>query len=324
MFINNATKVSVDDLSTIPGPGRYNDASGVKLTKKNAPTYSISGKGKGDPLNINPGPGQYELSKSFSKAKTNNGTISKSKRDFKFSTTAHTSITLTVNVETPGPGRYNTESSSKNKEISKKFKLGTSKRELTKPLNDFPGPGDYAVENSKTIDNNAKKGGFSISKAKRVSTFEADKSKHEELPGPGRYTTLSDFDQKNLKGFKFTSKNNTLDVQKNPGPGEYELSKEALKPKSPGGKLSLSVRNDLFETPKSKGEVPGPGRYGSQISYSKMIKKDGNVKFGKDERFKDPGCTTPGPGQYKIPCSFRDINEYNSVGGKFEPEYKFI
>lgn len=80
----------------------------------------------------------------------------------------------------------------------------------------------------------------------------------------------------------------------------------------------------MFETPKSKGETPGPGRYGSSISYSATIKKNGNIKFGKGERFKDPGCTTPGPGQYKIPCSFRDINEYNAIGGKFETNYKFI
>ena len=33
---------------------------------------------------------------------------------------------------------------------------------------------------------------------------------------------------------------------------------------------------------------------------------------------------TPGPGQYRIPCSFRDVPRYISSAGNFEEQYRFI
>lgn len=63
--------------------------------------------------------------------------------------------------------------------------------------------------------------------------------------------------------------------------------------------------------------LPGPGNY--ELS---NMKKKRNVEFGKAQRFKETKSETPGPGQYRIPCSIREIPNYTN--GKFEKNYDFI
>ena len=33
---------------------------------------------------------------------------------------------------------------------------------------------------------------------------------------------------------------------------------------------------------------------------------------------------TPGPGQYRIPCSFDDVNEYTRGQGNFDKNFQYI
>ena len=33
---------------------------------------------------------------------------------------------------------------------------------------------------------------------------------------------------------------------------------------------------------------------------------------------------SPGPGQYHIPCSFDDINDYTREQGQFDPNFRYI
>ena len=59
--------------------------------------------------------------------------------------------------------------------------------------------------------------------------------------------------------------------------------------------------------------VPGPGMY-------EMLQIDSGQsnKFGKEKRNDNLKNDTPGPGQYRIPCSFRDVPRYISSAGNFE------
>lgn len=64
---------------------------------------------------------------------------------------------------------------------------------------------------------------------------------------------------------------------------------------------------------------PGPGNY--------MSKTDGgqpSFKFGTERRDKSIKSGTPGPGQYKIPCSIVDVPTFFRNTGGFETSYKFV
>jgi hypothetical protein len=49
-----------------------------------------------------------------------------------------------------------------------------------------------------------------------------------------------------------------------------------------------------------------------------------SIKFGKEKRREKEKNDTPGPGSYKIPCSFRDVPRYISSAGNFEEQYRYI
>ena len=46
--------------------------------------------------------------------------------------------------------------------------------------------------------------------------------------------------------------------------------------------------------------------------------------FGKEKRSKEIIEETPGPGQYHIPCSIVDVNNYTRKKAKYDNKYKFI
>ena len=47
-------------------------------------------------------------------------------------------------------------------------------------------------------------------------------------------------------------------------------------------------------------------------------------KFGSEKRGLVKKSDTPGPGQYRIPCSFDDINDYTREQGQFDPNFRYI
>lgn len=57
---------------------------------------------------------------------------------------------------------------------------------------------------------------------------------------------------------------------------------------------------------------------------TKLNKSEAKYSFGKDKKFKGQNNETPGPGQYKIPCSIVDVNEYTRAVGKYDSTYKFV
>lgn len=306
--IHNA-EIDLNTLSSTPGPGRYNSTK-VDLKKK-TPSYTIGGKLKDLNVNMNPGPGQYDNSFSLSaKLKSTNPTMSKSNRDIEFNSTSHNKNMLS----TPGPGRYNVTKAYNYNSPTKTVKISNTKREINKVTNFNPGPGEYINSND---DISPKKHGYSISKSNRFNYKENEVT--ASLPGPGRYTSKS-VDKK--IAYSFSKNTNYGNDNRNPGPGQYDINKNAILSKQPGWKMSTTKRVDLNLNTST---TPGPGRYKNKDSlFNSKNKLSGNVVFGKDSKYAKNNNTTPGPGQYKIPCSIRDVNEYSTINGKFNPDFKYV
>ncbi len=64
--------------------------------------------------------------------------------------------------------------------------------------------------------------------------------------------------------------------------------------------------------------VPGPGLYNSKTGFDKK-----GAKFNvEDRKININNLSTPGPGQYYLPCSIVDVPNY--LGGKFQEKYKWV
>ena len=109
-------------------------------------------------------------------------------------------------------------------------------------------------------------------------------------------------------------------INHNPGPGQYNDRYGNIKIKNPSWKIGTSQRDDELKRIKREG-VPGPGMYEFD-DRTKM--KAPEYAFGHEKRGKIRKSETPGPGQYKIPCSFDDVNEYTRQQGIFDKNFKFV
>ena len=69
-----------------------------------------------------------------------------------------------------------------------------------------------------------------------------------------------------------------------------------------------------------KQNIPGVGSYNIDTKNTKIKMSI----FGKDKRSKEIIEETPGPGQYHIPCSIVDVNNYTRKKAKYDNKYKFI
>jgi hypothetical protein len=93
-----------------------------------------------------------------------------------------------------------------------------------------------------------------------------------------------------------------------------------IKRKNPSWKIGTSQRDDDLKRVKRDG-YPGPGMY---EYYDKTKVKAPNYRFGTEKRGDTKRSDTPGPGQYHIPCSFDDINDYTREQGQFDPNFRYI
>ena len=106
---------------------------------------------------------------------------------------------------------------------------------------------------------------------------------------------------------------------RNPGPGQYNDS-NAIYRKNPSWKIGTSQRDDELKRVKREG-VPGPGNY----EYDDRTKNAApKYRFGKEKRGYVQKSDTPGPGQYRIPCSFDDINDYTREQGVFDAKFRYV
>lgn len=55
-----------------------------------------------------------------------------------------------------------------------------------------------------------------------------------------------------------------------------------------------------------------------------VSKKSPQFKFGSEKRTNEKFNSNPGPADYHIPCSIRDVPQFVRKTGKFAPEYTFI
>ena len=155
---------------------------------------------------------------------------------------------------------------------------------------------------------------WKIGTGKRQDLHPGDKS----TPGVGNYNI-----SKNIGGgpkYTILGKGNTGDIKnKNPGPGQYNDS-NAIYRKNPSWKIGTSQRDDELKRIKREG-VPGPGMY----EFDDRTKYNApKYRFGSEKRGDLKKSDTPGPGQYRIPCSFDDINDYTREQGVFDAKFRYV
>ena len=103
-----------------------------------------------------------------------------------------------------------------------------------------------------------------------------------------------------------------------PGPGKYDEKIANVKEKTPSWRIGTDKRETFYKV-NDKRVGPGPGRYDIKTSHSGPFV----LMHSRFESKNKNKLTTPGPGFYKIPCSFRDIPKYN-VGGSFDENFRWV
>jgi hypothetical protein len=83
-------------------------------------------------------------------------------------------------------------------------------------------------------------------------------------------------------------------------------------------RIGTSKKDDIYRELQRRG-VPGPGMYDSKTGLGGP-----QYKFGSQKRNFYKTSEVPGPGQYRIPCSFSDVPRYLTVGGGFNETYRKI
>lgn len=299
---NFGGNVSMDGL---PGPGRYDIKDGfLNSSRIHNNTFGTTQKDSYMKQLLKrqiPGPGSYIDPNEFGK-RGPKYTVSKVERTNKILSPRESS--------TPGPGRYDTE---RDRSKSHGFKIGSEPKFKADSRN-IPGPGQYSPKTSKPP-----APGYRFTNSKRAS-FTRD----TYSPGPGRYTTRNGFfdleeNPNKIKGITIRGKMVNRPDNNNPGPGSYSTEVNAIKSKTPSAYFSTSKRDKSIFKEEVSREIPGPGRYNQE-----MTKTSSGYRFGLDAKLKYDKNLNPGPGQYKIPCSIRDVNDYQTTGGKFDPEFKYV
>lgn len=327
LLINNVS-INLQNQIT-PGPGRYN-LKDKSVKHINSPSYSFAKKNENNKIILTPGPGQYDTNIKDIKPKKGgpSTTLSKSKRDFNFSsmsTINHPDNTLNnTTIATPGPGRYQSTFNTIG-DNSKKcgVKFDKQERKLLVTNWNKVGPGQYLDETDISGFNKVNtKFNAKFSKSKRDEIFQ---NQDIALPGPGRYNinnTNVVHKISNAKCFFGEKKENKITLT--PGPGQYEGGEiKGIKTKQPGWKFDKSIKSD--EISKMRNTLsPGPGRYQGNSKLLSHVKNESGSKFGKEKRLKENINKTPGPGQYYIPCSVRNINDYTAVNSKFEKSFNVV
>lgn len=319
-----------------PGPGNYNLRSDSSLI---VPSYKF-GTEKKDGLNLTqtkyvPGPGNYEykadiLNKTMPKFSFGKELRSTSKRsntpgpgtyNYKeYIGKEAPRITMSMKLFrtssdskfVPGPGQYNQTNSNFYKIKPPSYKIGTAKRDSIYRFRDSPGPGQYKAETS-AINVRSKTPSWVIGTGKRPPLNPIDKY----VPSVGNYN----ISQSLGNGPKYTMVGRRTYVgfrNRYPGPGAYNGGSMNNLKKSPSWKIGTGSRDDAIEK-VIRENIPGPGMYNSNNN-----ERGPQYRFGTEKRGENTKSDVPGPGQYHIPCSIVDVNDYTRQSGKFDPGYKYI
>ena len=286
-----------------PGPGNYEYNADVLHEKH--PKFTFGKESRGETQRYKtPGPGQYNYKKyigyegpkiSMSKKFNNNGIYNGE----------------TDNV--PGPGQYNNINANNYRPKTPAYKIGTAKRRGLYDSYDFPGPGQYINENCTNLIK-TKNPAWKIGNSLRPDLNDRDKA----VPGVGNYNITKGIG--NGPKYSMVGKGNMGDYKTPvPGPGQYNETKAQLK-KNPSWIFGTGQRNDDLKRVIKEG-VPGPGMYEFLDNTKKCSP---NYKFGREKKCVMKGNDFPGPGQYHIPCSVVDVNDYTREQGKFDDKFRYI
>ena len=182
----------------------------------------------------------------------------------------------------------------------------------------FPGPGYYHPNkyNASVMKHFPM---WSLYKSERDESKNEQAKKKQRIvtPGPGYYN----LNQGRLPlgpKYSLAKKLKERKIDNYPGPGNYSVVSIHF-PSEP--KFSMGKDKKLEENNKEaiKNGFPGPGAYNIKPDlFSKYI------HFTKDKKFRDKKYDVPGPGHYKIPTSFDNINDYTRSKGVFDPTFKSV
>lgn len=268
-----------------PGPGAYAPKGGSSKYSA-APKFSFASKQANLSMTLNktgPGPGSYEVK----------STIGSSGKKHSMTPRRPSSARPGSNRE-PGPGAYNISTASS----GPKYRIGTApKCELLKEFVKVPGPGAYSP-NDKTMSTSRDVPHWRIGSAKRTSDLVT-----ERTPGPGSYN----FKERIGEGPSYAIRPKTAVTsgegggKGSPGPGQYNPRINDKRP--PTATIGRELRDSDYTTTR---HVPGPGAY----MYSRELTSKPSHVFGTEKRSSNKKSGIPGPGYYKIPCTFADVPLY--------------
>ena len=287
----------------VPGPGNYEYQADILHEKH--PKFSFGKELRGDSKRYKtPGPGQYEYKK-FIGSEGPRITMSA-----KFGSSYYLGDKRYV----PGPGQYNSTNTNNYRNKNPAYRIGTAKRKGLYNSADFPGPGQYGPDNC-TNKVRPKTPAWKIGTGLRPELNPGDKN----TPGVGNYNITKGIG--NGPKYSMVGRGNTYGMNnQNPGPGQYNDTYIITKIKNPSWKIGTSQRDDELKRIKREG-VPGPGMYefDDRTRYKAPI-----YGFGHEKRGSSRKIDTPGPGQYRIPCSFDDVNSYTRGMGQFDKNFQYV
>ena len=287
----------------VPGPGNYEFKADILYEKH--PKFSFGKELRASAKRYKtPGPGQYEYKKYIGSEGP------KITMSAKFGSTYY----LGDRKYVPGPGQYNTTNTNNYRPKNPSYRIGTAQRKGLYNTIDYPGPGQYGPDKY-TNNVRPKTPAWKIGTGLRPELNPGDKN----IPGVGNYNITKGIGE----GPKYTMVgrgNSYMTSNQNPGPGQYNDRYGVIKNKNPSWRIGTSQRDDELKRIKREG-IPGPGMYEFD-DRTKM--KAPKFAFGREKRGETRRNENPGPGQYKIPCSFDDVNEYTRQQGLFDKNFKFV
>lgn len=264
-----------------PGPGSYTlkDSSSRHTS---APNYTFASKHQNLQLNAagkTPGPGSYNIKPKFGNEGAKHFIVPRRAMSSK-----------TIGRTEPGPGAYTPYLN----KTGPKYKIGTApKCALIKELVRVPGPGAYSPDD-KAGSNKQNSPHWKMGSAKKCAGGIT-----ERTPGPGSYNHKEEIGE----GPKYAMRPKTAStiIGAGPGPGQYNPKSDKKRP--PSAVIGKETRGVDFSTSK---HVPGPGAY----MHSRELTSKPAHEFGRDKKLKYGSEITPGPGYYKVPCTFADVPNY--------------
>ena len=172
-----------------------------------------------------------------------------------------------------------------------------------------PGPGSYDTINSRAsspgwrfiihylISNNR------IGRSKRVGLHSGEKT-----PGPGTYQMKGRIGE--APKYAMRLKTFVVSHERFPGPGEYTPLAHNLKTRPPSAVIGRGKR--YYESFRHS---PGPAAYNHRNAVISSAKKASpSYTFGVSRTHLKVQIV-PGPGSYKIPCSFAALPRYSVIPG---------